>query len=65
VSITLAGVSYRRGGVCLCLGVGIRMRFGLYRTARVGLRVTAGQRRQCFGLLRSASDVWACVLEVN
>src|SRR5260370_19187809 len=35
------------------------------RTARVGLRVTAGQRERCFGLLRSAGDVWACVLEVN
>ena len=37
----------------------------VYRTARVGLRVTPGQRRRCFGLLRSAGDVWACVLEVN
>jgi hypothetical protein len=37
----------------------------VYRTARVGLRLTAGQRRRCFGLLRSAGDVWACVLEVN
>ncbi|MEV4480350.1 RNA-guided endonuclease InsQ/TnpB family protein [Micromonospora coxensis] len=37
----------------------------VYRTARVGLRVTTGQRRRCFGLLRSAGDVWACVLEVN
>ncbi|WP_406040841.1 transposase [Micromonospora sp. NBC_00898] len=36
-----------------------------HRTARVALRVTAGQRRRCFGLLRSAGDVWACVLEVN
>ncbi|MFU8871741.1 RNA-guided endonuclease InsQ/TnpB family protein [Micromonospora sp. SL4-19] len=27
--------------------------------------MTAGQRRRCFGLLRSAGDVWACVLEVN
>ncbi|MBQ0893683.1 integrase core domain-containing protein [Micromonospora sp. U56] len=26
---------------------------------------TAGQRRRCFGLLRSAGDVWACALEVN
>ncbi|SCF16523.1 transposase, IS605 OrfB family, central region [Micromonospora purpureochromogenes] len=31
----------------------------------MGLRVTSGQRRRCFGLLRSAADVWACVLEVN
>ncbi|MGX7674158.1 RNA-guided endonuclease InsQ/TnpB family protein [Plantactinospora sp. DSM 117369] len=37
----------------------------VYRTARVGLRLTSGQRRRCFGLLRSAGDVWACVLEVN
>ncbi|MFI2651795.1 transposase [Micromonospora fulviviridis] len=37
----------------------------VHRTARVALRVTAGQRRRCFGLLRSAGDVWACVLEVN
>ncbi|WP_231929623.1 RNA-guided endonuclease InsQ/TnpB family protein [Micromonospora inositola] len=29
------------------------------------MRATAGQRRRCFGLLRSAGDVWACVLEVN
>ncbi|MFC4022183.1 hypothetical protein ACFOW4_30195, partial [Micromonospora sp. GCM10011542] len=27
--------------------------------------MTLGQRRRCFGLLRSAGDVWACVLEVN
>ncbi|MEH0841815.1 transposase [Micromonospora sp. CPCC 205711] len=27
--------------------------------------MTAGQRRRCFGLLRSAGDVWACALEVN
>ncbi|MFU8853630.1 RNA-guided endonuclease InsQ/TnpB family protein [Micromonospora sp. SL1-18] len=27
--------------------------------------MTAGQRRRCFGLLRSAGDVWACVLEIN
>ncbi|WP_133255869.1 hypothetical protein, partial [Micromonospora globispora] len=37
----------------------------VHRTARVGLRVTPGQRRRCFGLLRSAGDLWACVLEVN
>ncbi|WP_345472833.1 transposase [Actinoallomurus oryzae] len=35
------------------------------RTARVGLRVSAGQRRRCFGLLVSAGDVWACVLDMN
>ncbi|MFF4893821.1 RNA-guided endonuclease InsQ/TnpB family protein [Micromonospora chersina] len=37
----------------------------VHRTARVALRVTAGQRRRCFTLLRSAGDVWACALEVN
>ncbi|MFE9693653.1 RNA-guided endonuclease InsQ/TnpB family protein [Micromonospora sp. NPDC005806] len=37
----------------------------MYRTARLALRVTSGQRRRCFGLLRSAGDVWACVLEIN
>ncbi|WP_309233895.1 transposase [Micromonospora sp. ATA51] len=37
----------------------------MHRTARVAVRVTPGQRRRCFGLLRSAGDVWACVLEVN
>ena len=37
----------------------------VYRTARCGLRVTRGQRRRLFGLLRSAGDVWCCVLEIN
>jgi putative transposase len=37
----------------------------VYRTARCGLRVTVGQRRRLFGLLRSAGDVWCCVLELN
>jgi IS605 OrfB family transposase len=36
----------------------------VYRTARVGLRVTAGQRRRCFGLLASAGDVWACTVDL-
>ncbi|WP_329263066.1 transposase [Actinoallomurus sp. NBC_01490] len=35
------------------------------RTARVGLRVSAGQWRRCFALLVSAGDVWACVLDMN
>src|SRR5215831_14856655 len=35
------------------------------RTARAGLRVTRGQRRRLIGLLVSAGDVWACVLELN
>jgi IS605 OrfB family transposase len=37
----------------------------VYRTARVALRVTAGQRRRLFGLLRSGGDVWAAALELN
>ncbi|MGC5021783.1 hypothetical protein, partial [Micromonospora sp. DT47] len=37
----------------------------VHRTARIAVRVTPGQRRRCFRLLRSAGDVWACVLEVN
>jgi IS605 OrfB family transposase len=37
----------------------------VHRTARIGVRVTAGQRRRCFDLLRSAGDVWACILELN
>jgi hypothetical protein len=37
----------------------------VYRTARCGLRITGGQRRRLFGLLRSAGDVWCCVLELN
>jgi IS605 OrfB family transposase len=37
----------------------------VYRTARVGLRLTRAQRRRLLGLLVSAGDVWACVLEVN
>ncbi|MEV4132639.1 hypothetical protein AB0J72_10800 [Dactylosporangium sp. NPDC049742] len=37
----------------------------VHRTCRVGLRTTRGERERCFGLLRSAGDVWACVLEVN
>ena len=37
----------------------------MYRTARCGLRATRGQRERLFGLLRSAGDVWCCVLELN
>jgi putative transposase len=38
----------------------------VYRTARVGVRVTRGQRRRLLlELLVSAGDVWACVLEIN
>jgi transposase len=37
----------------------------VYRTARSGLRVSCGQRDRLFELLRSAGDVWCCVLELN
>ena len=37
----------------------------MHRTARAGLRLTRGQRRRLAGLLVSAGDVWACVLELN
>jgi IS605 OrfB family transposase len=37
----------------------------VYRTSRAGVRVTRGQRRRLVGLLVSAGDVWACVLELN
>ena len=37
----------------------------VYRTARAGLRLTRGQRRRLIGLLISAGDVWACVLELT
>jgi len=37
----------------------------VYRTARIRLRVTAAQARRCFGLLRSAGDVWAALIDVN
>jgi putative transposase len=37
----------------------------VHRTARAGLRVTRCQRRRLVGLLVSAGDVWACVLEIN
>jgi IS605 OrfB family transposase len=37
----------------------------VHRTARIGLHLTRAQRQRCFGLLRSAGDVWSCVLEIN
>jgi transposase len=37
----------------------------VYRTARAGLRLTRGQRRRLIGLMISAGDVWACVLELS
>lgn len=41
-------------------GVGV-----LFRTARIGLRVTPAQRRRCFRLLGSGGDVWAALIDVN
>ncbi|WP_345470253.1 transposase [Actinoallomurus oryzae] len=35
------------------------------RTARIGLRTSARERRRCFGLLVAAGDVWACALDMN
>ena len=37
----------------------------VHRTARAGLRLTRAQRWRLTGLLVSAGDVWACVLELN
>jgi transposase len=37
----------------------------VHRTARCGLRATRAQRNRLFGLLRSAGDVWCCVLDLN
>jgi IS605 OrfB family transposase len=37
----------------------------VHRTARIALRTTPAQRQRCFGLLRSAGDVWAWVIDCN
>src|SRR5437764_10767757 len=37
----------------------------VHRTARIALRTTPAQRRRCYGLLRSAGDVWARVIDRN
>jgi IS605 OrfB family transposase len=37
----------------------------LHRTARIRLRLTRRQARRCYGLLRSAGDVWAWLLDSN
>ncbi|GAB2814711.1 hypothetical protein GCM10022221_10740 [Actinocorallia aurea] len=37
----------------------------VHRTARIGLRVTPGQRRRCFHQLLAAGDVWAACLDLN
>src|SRR5207302_8994071 len=37
----------------------------VHRTARIARRTTRAQRRRCYGLLRSAGDVWAWVIACN
>lgn len=37
----------------------------VHRTARIALRTTPAQRRRCYGLLSSAGDVWAWVIDCN
>src|SRR5712664_3286095 len=37
----------------------------VHRTARIALRTTPAQRRRCYGLLRSAGDVCAWVIDCN
>src|SRR5438034_793994 len=37
----------------------------VHRSARIALRTTPAQRRRCYGLLRSAGDVWAWVIDRN
>ncbi len=37
----------------------------VHRTARIRLRITRRRTRRCYGLLRSAGDVWAWLLDSN
>jgi IS605 OrfB family transposase len=37
----------------------------VHRTAMIRLRVTRAQANRCYGLLRSAGDVWAWLLDTN
>jgi len=37
----------------------------VHRTAHIRLRLTRWQARRCYGLLRSAGDVWAWLLDSN
>src|SRR5437588_5394871 len=37
----------------------------VHRTARIALRTTPAQRCRCYGLLRSAGDIWAWVIDCN
>jgi len=36
-----------------------------YRTARIRLRLTPGQARRCWAMLRAGGDVWAALIELN
>jgi putative transposase len=55
--------------ICSFLSVVVRtmlvMAATLHRTARIAIRATKAQGRRCFGLLRSAGDVRALVLDCN
>jgi hypothetical protein len=37
----------------------------VHRTAHIRLRLTRRQASRCYGLLRSAGDVWAWLLDTN
>ena len=37
----------------------------VHRTARIRLRVSRRQPERCYGLLRSAGDIWAWLLDGN
>ena len=37
----------------------------VHHTAHLRLRLTRRQTRRCYGLLRSAGDVWAWLLDTN
>jgi IS605 OrfB family transposase len=42
--------------------VGLRV---VHRTARIRLRITRHQAHRCYGMLRSAGDLWAWLLDTN
>ena len=37
----------------------------VHRSARVALRLTPGQARRCYQMLRAGADVWAALIELN
>lgn len=37
----------------------------VHRSARIALRLTPAQTRRCLGLMASAGDVWAMVIDCN